>query len=84
MMLKLGQQVTVQELLYGMMVHSGRDAAVALADLVGGNSDHFVVMMNNKVERHDEQSFRDAERTADAQRTCNGRRHGASRAHRRK
>jgi serine-type D-Ala-D-Ala carboxypeptidase (penicillin-binding protein 5/6) len=51
MMLKLGQQVTVQQLLYGMMVHSGCDAAVALADLIGGNSDHFVVMMNNEAER---------------------------------
>jgi serine-type D-Ala-D-Ala carboxypeptidase (penicillin-binding protein 5/6) len=51
MMLKLGQQVTVQQLIYGMMVHSGCDAAVALADLIGGNSDHFVVMMNNEAER---------------------------------
>lgn len=51
MMLKLGQQVTVQQLLYGMMVHSGCDAAVALADLIGGNSEHFVVMMNNEAER---------------------------------
>jgi serine-type D-Ala-D-Ala carboxypeptidase (penicillin-binding protein 5/6) len=51
MMLKLGDQVTVQQLLYGMMVHSGCDAAVALADLLGGNSDHFVVMMNNEAER---------------------------------
>jgi serine-type D-Ala-D-Ala carboxypeptidase (penicillin-binding protein 5/6) len=51
MMLKLGQQVTVQQLLYGMMVHSGCDAAVALADLIAGNSDHFVVMMNNEAQR---------------------------------
>jgi serine-type D-Ala-D-Ala carboxypeptidase (penicillin-binding protein 5/6) len=51
MMLKLGQQVTVQQLLYGMMVHSGCDAAVALADLIGGNSDQFVVMMNNEAAR---------------------------------
>jgi serine-type D-Ala-D-Ala carboxypeptidase (penicillin-binding protein 5/6) len=51
MMLKLGQQVTVQELLYGMMVHSGCDAAVQLADVIGGNSDHFVVMMNSEAEQ---------------------------------
>ncbi len=51
MMLNLGQQVTVRQLLYGMMVHSGCDAAVALADLIGGNSDHFVVMMNDEAER---------------------------------
>jgi D-alanyl-D-alanine carboxypeptidase (penicillin-binding protein 5/6) len=51
MRLMLGQQVTVQDLLFGMMVHSGCDAAQALADYVGGNSAKFVSMMNDRARR---------------------------------
>lgn len=46
--LKEGEIITVRELLYGMMLHSGNDAAVALAIHCGGNMDDFVAMMNQK------------------------------------
>jgi D-alanyl-D-alanine carboxypeptidase (penicillin-binding protein 5/6) len=51
MLLEQGQRVTIRDLLYGMMVHSGCDAAVALADWVAGDSVKFVAMMNDKA-RH--------------------------------
>ena len=39
-------QVPVDDLLKGMIVQSGNDAAMALAEGVGGTADHFVEMMN--------------------------------------
>jgi len=39
---------TVDELLHGMIVVSGNDASVALAELVGGSLDNFVAMMNRQ------------------------------------
>lgn len=45
----VGQKMTVLDLLYSMMVPSGNDAAVVLADYVGGGSiEKFVSMMNKK------------------------------------
>jgi serine-type D-Ala-D-Ala carboxypeptidase (penicillin-binding protein 5/6) len=38
----------VNDLLYGLMVSSGNDAAVALAEYIGGSTDAFTVMMNDK------------------------------------
>ncbi|MGH2447310.1 MAG: serine hydrolase [Chloroflexota bacterium] len=46
MALHQGEQVTVRQLLYGMLLNSGNDAAVALAEHVGGTVSHFVAMMN--------------------------------------
>jgi len=43
--------VTVEELLRGMIVQSGNDATVALAELVGGSEDAFAQMMNREVQR---------------------------------
>ncbi len=39
---------TVDELLYALMVQSANDAAVALAEKVGGTTDGFVELMNKK------------------------------------
>lgn len=45
----VGKKMSVLDLLYSMMVPSGNDAAVVLADYVGGGSiDKFVSMMNQK------------------------------------
>lgn len=45
----VGGKMTVLDLLYSMMVPSGNDAAVVLADYVGnGNTKAFVKMMNDK------------------------------------
>lgn len=48
MFLRIGQSVSVQDLIYGMMVSSGNDAAVALAEHVSGSSDAFTEQMNEK------------------------------------
>jgi D-alanyl-D-alanine carboxypeptidase (penicillin-binding protein 5/6) len=48
MFLQVGQKVTVHDLLYGLMVSSGNDAAVALAEYLGGSSDAFTKQMNEK------------------------------------
>jgi D-alanyl-D-alanine carboxypeptidase (penicillin-binding protein 5/6) len=41
---------TVDELLHGMIVVSGNDASVALAEAVGGSVDNFVAMMNRQAQ----------------------------------
>ena len=46
--LRTGEKLTVEELLYGMMLHSGNDAATALALYCGGNLETFVEKMNRK------------------------------------
>jgi len=51
MLLKTGQTVSVDELLRGLIVQSGNDAAIALAISVAGNVDAFVQMMNNDTKR---------------------------------
>lgn len=51
MYLQEGEILTVQDLLYGLMLHSGNDAAVALAVYCGGTEPDFVTMMNEKAER---------------------------------
>ncbi len=43
-----GDEVTVLDLLYGLMLPSGADCANALAVTVGGSIDEFVAMMNEK------------------------------------
>jgi D-alanyl-D-alanine carboxypeptidase (penicillin-binding protein 5/6) len=48
MFLGVGQKVAVNDLLYGLMVSSGNDAAVALAEYLGGSTDAFTKMMNDK------------------------------------
>lgn len=44
--LKAGEKKTIENLLYGLMLRSGNDAAAALAICLGGNLDHFVEEMN--------------------------------------
>ena len=46
--LKKNDKITVNDLLYGLMLRSGNDAAVALANYVGGSIEGFAEMMNNK------------------------------------
>ena len=47
MYLREGEVLTVQELLYGLMLRSGNDAAVALAIYCGGTVEGFAEMMND-------------------------------------
>ena len=46
--LKINDKITVHDLLYGLMLKSGNDAAVALAEHVGGGIEGFADMMNKK------------------------------------
>ena len=46
MFIEVGTRVTVEDLLLGMIVQSGNDASVALAEQVAGTEETFAVMMN--------------------------------------
>lgn len=46
--LKTGDKITVNDLLHGLMLCSGNDSAVALAEHIGGSIEGFSVLMNNK------------------------------------
>ena len=46
--LKENENITVEELLYGIMLRSGNDAAIAVAEHIGGSVEGFVEMMNAK------------------------------------
>lgn len=48
--LKKDDKITVNDLLYGLMLRSGNDAAVALAIHIGGSIEGFAEMMNQKAE----------------------------------
>ncbi len=43
--------VTVDELLHGLVIQSGNDACIALAEAVGGSEEAFVQMMNSEAQR---------------------------------
>lgn len=46
--IKAGEQYSLEDLLYGLMMRSGNDAATAIALTVGGSVERFVEMMNEK------------------------------------
>ncbi len=46
--LKTGDIIKLEDLLYGLMLKSGNDAAVAIAEHIGGSVEKFVEMMNIK------------------------------------
>ena len=46
--LKSGSEVSLKSLKYGMLLKSGNDCAVAIAEYVGGTTENFVKMMNKK------------------------------------
>lgn len=49
--LVVGDQITLRDLLYGLMLPSGDDAAVAVADAVAGSPTNFVHIMNVEAEK---------------------------------
>ncbi|MGA7779387.1 MAG: D-alanyl-D-alanine carboxypeptidase family protein [Paraburkholderia sp.] len=51
MFIEADKPVSVHDLVYGMIIQSGNDAAIALAELVGGSESQFVVMMNAEAQR---------------------------------
>jgi len=49
--LRAGEKLTLEELLYGALMHSGNDACVAIAEYVAGREEVFVDWMNVKAAR---------------------------------
>ncbi|MCC5855897.1 MAG: D-alanyl-D-alanine carboxypeptidase [Idiomarina sp.] len=46
MFIEVGRQVSVQDLLYGIIISSGNDASVAMAEHIAGTEDAFADLMN--------------------------------------
>ncbi len=46
--LSAGEKLKLKDLLYGLMLSSGNDAALAIAEHIGGSIDEFIVMMNKR------------------------------------
>jgi D-alanyl-D-alanine carboxypeptidase (penicillin-binding protein 5/6) len=51
MFIEVGKRVTVDDLLKGLIIQSGNDASVALAELTAGSEDSFADYMNSYAER---------------------------------
>lgn len=49
--LRAGEKISIEDLLYGLMLVSGNDAAVALAEIIGGSQKNFVGMMNRRAQQ---------------------------------
>ena len=49
--LKPGAKITMRDLCYGLMLNSGNDAAVAIAEHISGDVDGFVKLMNDTVKK---------------------------------
>lgn len=43
-----GEQISLRDLVYGLMLRSGNDAAIAIAEEIGGSKSNFVIMMNKR------------------------------------
>lgn len=48
---KEGEKITVETLIYGLLLKSGNDAATALAEHIAGSEEAFADMMNKKAEK---------------------------------
>lgn len=46
--LREGEQLTLEDLLYGLMLPSGNDSAVAIAEYISGSEEAFVELMNKE------------------------------------
>ena len=46
--IEVGEKMKLEDLLYGLMLRSGNDAAVMIAETIGGSVDKFVQLMNSK------------------------------------
>ena len=51
MFIEPGRPVTVEELINGLIVQSGNDASIALAEAIAGSEENFVNLMNKEAER---------------------------------
>ena len=44
--IEVGEKITIKDLLYGLMLRSGNDAALAISEAVSGSEEEFVYLMN--------------------------------------
>ena len=51
MFIQVGSQVSVSDLLHGVIIQSGNDASVALAEHIAGSEDAFADLMNQQAQR---------------------------------
>jgi len=51
MFIDVGKQVSVNDLFHGIIIQSGNDASVALAEHIAGDEDAFAALMNGEVKR---------------------------------
>ncbi|AYN95699.1 MULTISPECIES: D-alanyl-D-alanine carboxypeptidase family protein [Pseudomonas] len=51
MFIQVGNQVSVSDLLHGIIIQSGNDASVAMAEHIAGSEDAFADMMNTTAQR---------------------------------
>lgn len=49
--IEAGEKIRMEDLVYGLMLNSGNDAAVAIAEHISGNSEAFCVLMNDKAKQ---------------------------------
>ncbi len=46
--IEVGEKISIEDLLYGLMLRSGNDAAIILANEISGSMEEFVKLMNQK------------------------------------
>lgn len=46
--IEIGEKMALRDLLYGLLLRSGNDAAIAIATYISGNEEEFVKLMNKK------------------------------------
>ena len=49
--ISVGEEIKLSDLLYGLMLRSGNDAAIMIANNVSGSEEEFVKLMNNKAKQ---------------------------------
>ena len=49
--IEVGEKITIKDLLYGLLLRSGNDASIALANAVSKNEEEFVKLMNDKAQK---------------------------------
>jgi len=69
MFIQIGTEVRIEDLLKGMIVQSGNDACVALAEAIAGDEENFAQLMNREAQRlgMKASSFRNASGLPDPQ-----------------
>lgn len=48
--IEIGEEITLRDLIYGLMLRSGNDAALMISTFVSGNEENFVKKMNEKAQ----------------------------------